>query len=118
MLKKFSTLYGLSSSGKIKQWDIRVESDSNDVPVIIISNGYIDGKKKDSVKKVSSGKNVGRANETTPFEQACSEAQSKWQKQIDKGYCEDKDRVDVPVLPMLAQKYKERKHYIKWSCYI
>jgi ribA/ribD-fused uncharacterized protein len=56
------------------------------------------------------GKNIGRANETTPEQQARSEVESAMNKQIDKGYHADGEVSVVYPLPMLAHKYKEKKH--------
>ena len=45
-------------------------------------------------------------------------AESKW-KTKDKGYTEDPSgiaKMDV-ILPMLAEKYKERKKYMRYPCF-
>ena len=61
------------------------------------------------------GKNIGRSNETTPLEQAELEFASSVKKQMDKGYGKGGKRTDILPLPMLAHKFKERKHKIDWS---
>lgn len=61
------------------------------------------------------GKNIGRSNETTPHQQAVSEAMSRAEKQIGKGYVNDRlDAQTLPVtnklgkkLPMLATKIEK-----------
>lgn len=131
MNKSFPILYKKSSKGKIYEWSIIVTKGMNSINfntkttsinncfLIQISHGYIDGKKQIEEIEVSSGKNIGKANETTPFEQACSEAESKWKKQKDKGYTEDPSgiaKMNV-ILPMLAEKYKERKKYMRYPCF-
>src|SRR6478752_5828893 len=88
---KLPTLYCHSKSGKVKQWDISAISGvdrPNGICVIQTIHGYTDGKKQVSEVEVTEGKNIGKANETTPWVQACFETESKWKKQIDKGYTE------------------------------
>ena len=55
---------------------------------------------------------------TTPFGQACLEAESKWKKKQDKKYTTDKSGESNLLLPMLALNYKERKHHIEWPAYV
>jgi len=71
-------LYGISRVGKVKQWQAKVEMDEFSRAAIIIESGYVGGKIKSNPKLVTKGKNIGKANETTPFEQAVSEIQSQW----------------------------------------
>ena len=59
-------------------------------------------------------KNVGRANETSPQEQAELEFDSILQKQQDKGYMRKGQKNTNRLAPMLAQKYKERSHALVW----
>lgn len=108
------TLYCHNKAGKVKQWNIEVINDV--VPIIQSSAGLVDGKKQVDKVEVEDGKNIGRANETTPWAQACFEAESKWKKKLDKGYTEEElDEVGKGEgqnegkypLPMLAKKYLE-----------
>lgn len=106
------TLYGLNKAGGFKVWSIWTEDDR-----IILEHGKLDGKLQKKIEAVK-GKNIGRANETTPAEQAEFEAKSKINKQKDKGYREDKNSLeDLPLLPMLAQDYLKQGHRIKYPCY-
>ena len=116
-MKVWPTLYGETSAGKIKEWDILVED--LDIPQIVVVHGQQHGKKQTSIEKVKEGKNIGKSNETTPYEQACLQAESQWKKKQDKGYrisielLETKDS-DKPPLPMLALKYEDAKHRLVW----
>lgn len=111
-------LYSLASTGKIKVWQIDVKV-LEEYCQIITTSSYIDGKMKTSIRTILVGKNIGKSNETTPHEQALSEAQAKWQKKVDAGGVVDIDNVyDAVILPTLAQKYIERKHYIKFPAYV
>jgi len=66
----------------------------------------------------ATGKNIGRANETIPSEQANFEFRSMVQKQRDKGYTEIGVKSEVLPLPMLAEKFKDRGHKITWPAYV
>ena len=132
--KRFPTLFGESSHGKRKVWSIRVESRGS-AGVIINEHGYEGGKMVVNERVVEKGKNLGKANETTPFQQAVSEAQSAWNKKRDAGYLpEGTDAAEssdsepevtgvgakttkVP-LPMLAQDFNKRGKSIVFPCYV
>ena len=114
----FPTLYGKPSSGnKTKQWTIRVII-ADDVPHIERTHGYVDHKLTTSLKAVPKGKNVGKSNETTPLQQAVSEAQSLWTKQVNAGYSETLEKQETQILPMLAHDYNKRGKDISNECYV
>ncbi len=145
-MASFPILFGESSHGKRKVWKISVE-DRDDLGVIITEHGYEDGKKVVNEKVISSGKNIGKKNETTPVQQAVSEAKSAWNKKKDAGYKaegsaisgeaisggagasgsssgSDSDSVvsesastSVP-LPMLAQDFNKRGKSISFPCLV
>jgi DNA ligase-1 len=66
--------------------------------------------------KVPYGKNIGRSNQTTAWEQAVSEAQSKWEKKQLSNYRQSLDDA-IQLLPMLAHKYSDHKQRVTWPCY-
>lgn len=104
---KLPTLYKLDNTKSIRIWNIEVIEDNP--PYYIITHGQEGGQQQEKITYIKSGKNIGRSNETTPYEQCLSEAQSKWQKQKDrKGYTEDKNP-SKPVSPMLAHKYDPKR---------
>jgi DNA ligase 1 len=119
-MKKWPVLYGKSSTGKIKTWKIWVQENSNETATILTEYGYEDGEVQCATVTVMNGKNIGRANATTPYEQACSEAESKWKKKQDKKYAETKKGLegDSNPLPMLAVDFKKRGHSIEWPAFI
>lgn len=121
MTKVWHTLYGLSSNGTVKVWDITVNSTELGAEIVVV-HGQLHGKKQTAIEKIKEGKNVGRSNETTPYEQAVLEAESTWKKKQDKGYRttidELNDPKEKPKLPMLAQKYSERSHNLVWPVYV
>lgn len=103
MRTEFKTLYKNTSLGQVQSWQIVVEG-----------NTYytIEGINQLSTSKptVCVGKNIGRANETTPEQQALNEARSLYQKKLDKGYSEDAPQASKFFEPMLAF---EREKYEK-----
>ena len=116
-VKEFPILYGEATNGKCKEWSIKVEETAT--VLIVRTHGYSDGKKIESKKEITQGKNIGKKNETTPFQQACSEAQSLWTKQVAKGYKENKEIEEKTVLlPMLAHDFNKRGKDIKFPCFV
>ena len=116
------TLYGKSTNGKIKEWNISVLQMADGTCYIETKHGYEDGKKQLDQRYIGEGKNIGRANETSPYEQACSEAQSAHSRKKDSGYVEDKSNIpsasDGMFLPMLAHRYDKHSAKINFPCLV
>lgn len=113
----FPELFQKASTGKMKRWVIWVETTDKKV-FIKEEHGLVGGKQIEETILVPKGKNIGRSNETTPFEQACLEAQSKWNKKKDKGYLKKGEKNNSSViLPMLAEKYSQRKKSIAFPAF-
>jgi len=131
----FPTLFGEATTGKVKQWSICV-IEQNASAIIEIQHGYQDGKLQTNQKIISQGKNIGKKNETSPLQQAISEAQAQWIKKKESGYSEDPSScspdsdekqsiqtrgkgydADVPSV-MLAHDYNKRSKDIQFPCYI
>lgn len=115
------TLYSVSSTGKVKEWTVSVEGNPDGSATIIRNHGYHGEKIQRIEKVISNGKNIGKSNETTPYQQAVSEALSLRQKRIDLGFTEVIPNLDTYVeteLPMLAQPFEKRKHNIKYPAYV
>ena len=104
---KLDKLYDLAKTGKIKVWSIRTEGNK-----IITEHGYENGNLTTKTKIIHKGKNIGKSNETTPEQQAASEAKSKWQKKLDSGYVVSKAKVgsNKTYHPMLAKTYYPSWH--------
>lgn len=115
--QEFPELFQANSAGKLKMWKIWCEEEKNKV-VIREEHGLVNGKQIPETIEVNEGKNIGKKNETTPWEQAISDAQSKWNKKKDKGYTEKGEEVNSDiVLPMLAEKYASRKKSIEFPAF-
>lgn len=80
-MKKFDVLYARNSNGSINLWGIGVEDSGK----VVIWEGLLRGEQT-RTERQSKSKNIGKMNETTPYEQACKDAQSRWENKKKKGY--------------------------------
>jgi DNA ligase-1 len=116
-IKSFSPLYTYDSKGRVRVWNIWVERMTTGNYNIVTHHGLVDGKRQIERVIIKEGKNLGRANETTPQEQAISEAESKWNGMQDKGYATNVDKI-VRNLPMLAKSFDKYKHKVNYPCFV
>lgn len=88
-------------------------------------SGQLDGKKIKSEDTIKEGKNIGRANETSPAEQAVAEAESRWTGKLKKGYIQKLDGakagkvddvIEGGINPMLAKSYSDQGDKITFPC--
>jgi DNA ligase-1 len=135
----FPKLYSKSKTGKTQIWQIEVIKQSSgpaaagggQTALIRVSYGYLDGKTVVNEKEITKGKNLGKKNETTPYEQALLDAQSTWQGKLEGGYAENLGNAQVPGLasdnavaahktisPMLALDYHKAGKKIVFPCYV
>jgi DNA ligase-1 len=105
--KSLPTLYKLDSKGKLREWVIETCTIEGITPYYTITHGLQDGKQQIKTQLVPKGKNIGRANETTPDEQCILEAQSKWNKQRDRKRYSETIPTERVFGPMLAQSFAE-----------
>lgn len=82
-------LYKKGTKGETRVWQIDVTTDEDGNGVINSSSGMLDGKKVLSTEIIKEGKNVGKSNGTTPYEQAVTESESKAALKIKEGYVPD-----------------------------
>ncbi len=115
------TLYKRDSKGKTRVWSIYVERTESgpghtvteiSPALLVINAGLLGGKLVEQKYTIAAGKNIGKSNETTPYQQAVSEAESKIEAQRKDGYVDRVDELkDAKVLgsglkePALAHKY-------------
>ena len=110
-------LYTLDTKGKTRYWKAYSDFKLNNTNKITITIEYgLLGSERFITKNryIASGKNIGRANETTIQEQAELEIGYLYQKQLDDGYVEDIEDYVEPQRPQLAHKYNDKKHIVKW----
>lgn len=118
------TLYKKTNTGAIQFWSIDV-LDLSQHSSIAIEYGQLgtDSPQK-TVELIKNGKNVGRSNETSFSQQAASEANARWEKQVKKGYVDSLEKAKAGecdlkgVLPMLAKKFSEQGHKIQWPAMV
>jgi len=126
----FPALYGQDKSGKTKIWKASVHTNPDDTAYSLIEYGQLDGKLQTARRDVLQGKNIGKKNATTAFEQCVSETERKWLDKRDKENYSDKqtkrgseenesreekqEKEDKPLLPMLAQQVKK----LQFPCYV
>ena len=103
------TLYCVNKSGGVQEWHVWADKDR-----VIVEHGKLGGKLQRK-ETTCTPKNVGRANETTPEQQATLEAQSKYNKQVDKYYRETIEEAKELLTEgvMLAQDYSKKPHFLE-----
>lgn len=108
------TLYGKDSKGDLRIWSIY--TDGADV---VVKHGKLDGKIQEK-RYTTESKNVGKANQTTPAEQAELEAEAKYVKQLKSGYFTTKEEaLDFQEFtPMKAHNYKDYSDRVVYPCYM
>lgn len=109
-------LFQKDKQGRIKTWETYVTRGDDGGILINTEHGLLGGNiTKDAGVAVTAGKNEGKKNATTTEDQALSEMGSAWELKCSKGYVDNMDHIDRPVIrPMLANKWPERKKYIKF----
>lgn len=118
---EFPKLYKIDNKGKIRIWSIDAyptDQEGGGNPYYQQIHGVLGGKLQYTFTNVKLGKNTGKANETTAWEQCKLEAESLWKKQRDrKGYSEEIP-TKKPFGPMLAKSYDKDGKHIKFPCYV
>lgn len=117
-------LYGITKTGALKIWECVVKNIGGE-GYIMRTSGTLGAKMIIHTSIVSKGKNIGKANETTPVEQAVKDAESKYNKKWDEGYrltSEDALKATDPrnnrtFKPMLAVSYDKHSKKIVFPCY-
>ena len=122
MTLNLPTLYKKTATGATQFWSIHTED-----ATIVTRYGQCGGKEQETRDEIKEGKNTGKANETSAEVQAQREAQSQWEKKkTAKGYVETIEdalagkvdsSVEGGIFPMLAHRYDEQGHKIKFPAY-
>lgn len=107
---RLPTLYSIDSKGVIRRWEVSTDGDT-----VVVTHG-VDGGKMQEKRTKCKAKNVGRANATTPEQQAEAEAHSKWKQQIEReDYAEKPEDANKQLRPMLAHDFHKVPHRVKWD---
>lgn len=128
-MKVWPTLYRKSATGTIQAWSLSVlTSPSGDVSIQTAWGQVGTATPQYTSDSITAGKNTGKANATTPYEQALAEAESKWLTQKKKkGYVESIEAAEAGqvdeiikggIFPMLADKYASKKKAIVYPGYV
>lgn len=135
-IMEFAPIYGVDKNGKTKIWKASIH-EKDGIAIANIQHGQLSGKLQSSFREYTTGKNIGRKNETTALDQCIQETKRKRQDKLEKeGYKETMDSAHTggahtdgsvtmatkdPVLPMLAHKYepaKNKKNTILFPCFV
>ena len=111
-MQQFPTIYKRDSKGKVREWRMEVDGDRYRTV-----SGLQDGEHITTEWTVAEGKNTGRANATTPEQQAVLEVESQYEKKLKVDYHENQDDIDNAKIykPMLAKKWEDRRAKIDWK---
>lgn len=111
------TLYKVSKTGKLQIWSAYTEGDN-----VIKVYGQKDGKQSVKTTKAKA-KNIGKANATTPEEQALLEVTALYQKQHDNKHYRYTVEAAISAeesskVPMKILNYKDHSKKVKFPCYV
>jgi DNA ligase-1 len=120
-------LFKKTQTGALQEWTISVDG-----CIITTIFGQVGGRLQTTEDIIKEGKNLGKANATTPQQQAEAEANAKWQKQLKKGYSPSMEKaengeteavIEGGILPMLSINKSYPKDpildkYLKYPCLI
>ena len=128
--KAYDPLFGKDKSGKTRVWIAAVYDDSiNGIARAVIQHGAHGGKLQTDSREYTEGKNRGKKNETSAFEQCVLETDKKHRDKIEKeGYSTSLETkaaapLDKKIFPMLANKYEpaaasSKRSGIVFPCYV
>jgi DNA ligase-1 len=117
------TLYGFEKSGKVKIWNAKVKKVNENLSISSISFGQLNGKQQLSERDYIEGKNIGKKNETSPYDQCLAETTKKWKdKQEKEGYKlkieNEKENKHYPMLANTFDPNKKKKNDIIFPCFV
>jgi hypothetical protein len=115
-------LFKIDQHDSIQIYQCYVERFDNDEEIGIVRRyGLLNGKLQINRLLITSGKNIGKSNETTPLEQAIAEATSFYNEKKDQGYTafkkttEDFGKIDdidqddlLPIVPFVKRDYYDK----------
>lgn len=103
-MKTFPELYHKGKQGELRVWRVWAENDT-----VYTEYGVQNGAMQISSKQAEA-KNIGKANETTPEQQAQFEAERLWKHKVERKYSQTPEEAQEElVMPMLAEKFNPKK---------
>ncbi len=109
-------LYELDSKEQLRVWSIETINKGS-YSEIVITSGLDKGKKVVKNIKITSGKNIGKTNETSHYEQALLDSKSKWNNKIKSGYSTNRFSNETQIsFPMLAKEFLKNKSKVIYPC--
>lgn len=91
---RLETLYKRTKTSSIQFWEVGVQNQGEAAQITKTAGKLGTAKPTTHTEKVAEGKNIGRANQTTPYDQAVAQATSDWNKKRDEGY---KSPIDLGI---------------------
>jgi len=110
---KHPCLYKQTNTGKVQSWLVSVEGAK-----VTTTFGLVGGKQQVVVDIVKAGKNIGRANATTPESQAAAQANQEFQGKLKEGYVSSLETATKTkntlgaVEPMLAFPIEKKPKHV------
>lgn len=124
---KLPIIYKKTSAGAIQFWEIET-GEYDGIAWFKTTYGQLGtDSPQTTTDYIENGKNIGKKNETTAFQQAEAEAQAKHEKQLKKGYVtsieaahagETDKLIEGGIVPMLAHTFEKQGKKIKYPCYV
>lgn len=114
-IKIYKKIFKIDSTGKTRVWWIEQSGNK-----YWMQAGAIGGAIVKSTPTVAKGKNIGRANETTPEDQATFEIEARYTKKLSGEYHEKVGNIKKVrfVHPMLAKNFTKRIKKVRWPGYV
>jgi ATP-dependent DNA ligase len=121
------TLYSCDKSNEIREWNIHVQAFEHFSMITIKHGVYQSENQVIKEIKIDKGKNIGKKNETTHYDQAIKDMYSKWNKKKKINGYQDHININDNIInndkelikPMLAHPVSDNnKKYIQYPCYV
>lgn len=112
------TLYKRTSGGGVQVWNMTILPHNDDAGILHVEYGLQGGKQQVQEETIHKGKNAGKKNATTGYQQAVAEGKARWEKQLTrKGYGEtvEASAATRAISPMLAHPYDKKTGKIDWT---
>jgi hypothetical protein len=118
---ELDALFSSNEDGRRIFLKIAVQENDNH-SVIITHSGFFGLAGKVTRKKIYKGKNIGKPNQTTHYEEACIEAKNKWNEKVSKGFVKNlsitANAYATKTLPMYSSEFTLYEGKLKFPFYV